>query len=69
MSESEYRETVSELARKARVTEPTVRTYADAGLLDYIRLSNGVRLFRNGQEARVREILARRMANRGRRTV
>jgi DNA-binding transcriptional MerR regulator len=64
----EYSDTNSKLARDAEVTAPTVTLYANLGLLDYIRSSNGTRLFRPGQAQRVREIYAERTANRGRRT-
>lgn len=60
-----YIETTSELARKACVAQPTIRKYADAGLLDFVKASDGTRLFRAGQAEKVREIYARRMANRG----
>jgi DNA-binding transcriptional MerR regulator len=62
----EYVDTTSTLARLAEVTAPTVALYADLGLLDYIRASNGMRLFRSGQAARVREIYVARIASRGR---
>jgi hypothetical protein len=62
-----YDETTGDLARKSATTGPTVIKYCDLGLLDFIRLKNGTRLLRRGQEARVREILARNLANRGRR--
>lgn len=61
-----YTDTTSALARQAEVTPPTVRKYADLGLLDFVVASNGVRLYRSGQAERVREIYARRMATRGR---
>jgi DNA-binding transcriptional MerR regulator len=61
-----YTDTTSTLARAANVTAPTVRLYADLGLLDFQRASNGVRLFRAGQAPKVREIFSQRMAKRGR---
>jgi DNA-binding transcriptional MerR regulator len=64
-----YTETSSALARAASVTQPTVRKYADAGLLDLIVASDGTRLFRVGQAELVREIYRKRMAGRGRRRV
>jgi DNA-binding transcriptional MerR regulator len=61
-----YCDTTSKLAREAQVTYPTIRKYADLGLLDFIVASNGVRLFRPGQADRVRKIYAERMNSRGR---
>ncbi len=65
----EYQDTTGKLARQADVSQPTVRKYADAGLLDFIVASDGTRLFRRDQAARVQEIYASRMARRGRPTV
>jgi DNA-binding transcriptional MerR regulator len=64
----QYTETTGKLAREAAVTVPTIALYADLGLLDYIRCSNGTRLFREGQALAVRKIYGERMANRGRRS-
>lgn len=64
----QFTDTSSELARQARVTQPTIRAYADAGLLEYVTASDGTKLFRAGQAPKVREIYAQRMANRGRRS-
>lgn len=64
----EYRHTSGELARHAQVTAATVTAYAKAGLLDFIVISNGTRLFRAGQAPRVRAIYTERMASRGRRS-
>lgn len=61
-----YTDTTSALARESKVTAPTIRLYADLGLLDFQRASNGVRLFRAGQADRVRKIYEQRMAKRGR---
>jgi DNA-binding transcriptional MerR regulator len=63
---SQYTDTSGVLARDSETTTPTVRLYADLDLLDYIVISNGVRLFRKGQAEAVRRIYADRMANRGR---
>jgi DNA-binding transcriptional MerR regulator len=63
---SEYTETTGELAREGRVTVPTIRLYAALGLLDFVVISNGTRLFRRGQGAVVREIFESRRALRGR---
>lgn len=62
-----YTETSSQLARNAEVTAALIRLYAGLGLLDYIRASNGTRLFRAGQAEKVREIYTQRMARAGRR--
>ena len=62
-----YTDTTSKLARLARVTPATVRLYADLNLIDYVRASNGDRLFREGQAERVQEIYRERIARRGRR--
>lgn len=67
MATNIFDETTGALARAAEVTVPTIQKYADLGLLEYRRASNGVRLFRRGQAGRVREILGERLANRGRR--
>ena len=63
----DFTETTGTLARKAGHASPTIRVYADLGLLDYVRAANGVRLFRTGQEDRVRQLCAERIARRGRR--
>ncbi len=65
----DYTDTSSTLARQAEVTQPTIRKYADAGLLDFVVASDGTRLFRKGQSDRVRSIYAERMARRGRKVV
>lgn len=67
VTEDTFDETTGALARAAGVTVPTVQKYADMELLDYRRASNGTRLFRRGQSEKVRQILAERLANRGRR--
>jgi hypothetical protein len=63
-----YTDTTGKLARESGVTVVTVALYADLGLLDSIRSSNGTRLFRSGQAPVVRKIYGERMANRGRRS-
>jgi DNA-binding transcriptional MerR regulator len=63
-----YSDTSGKLARDSEVTSVTIALYADMGLLDFIRSSNGVRLFRPGQAGRVRQIYTERMASRGRRS-
>lgn len=63
---TEFSDTTGELARTSATTPATVRVYAALGLLEYRVASNGMRLFRKGQAERVREILAERLAGRGR---
>jgi DNA-binding transcriptional MerR regulator len=63
-----YTDTTSKLARDSKLTAPTIRVYADKGLLDFVLASNGTRLFREGQAARVRAIYRERIARRGRRS-
>ncbi len=63
-----YKDTSGKLARDAETTVPTVLLYARLGLLDFIVASNGVKLFRDGQAERVREIKRQRLEARARRT-
>jgi hypothetical protein len=63
---ADYVDTSSRLARLAEVTEPTVRKYANQGLLDFVLASNGTRLFRTGQAELVKKICATSIAKRGR---
>jgi hypothetical protein len=63
-----YEDTTGALARRAETTVQSVIKYCELGLLDFITLPNGMRLLRRGQEERVRQIRAQRLANRGRRT-
>jgi DNA-binding transcriptional MerR regulator len=60
----DYTETTTKLARDSEKTQPTIRKYADLGLLDFIIASDGTRLFRPGQAAKVKKIYAARMAGR-----
>ena len=62
-----YTVTSGALAREAGTSVPTIALYAKKGWLDYVVASNGVKLFKSGQAAKVRKILAQRMANRTRR--
>jgi hypothetical protein len=59
---AEYTETATKLGRDSGKTSTTIRKYADEGWLDYIVASNGTRLFKPGQAAKVKEIYAARMA-------
>lgn len=61
-----FTETTGSIARAAAADTGTVRNYADQRLIECIRLANGVRLFRPSAVLRVRELLAQRMARRGR---
>ena len=64
----QFTDTTSQLAREAAVTAQTVVVYADKGWLEHIRLpGTGMRLFRTGQAAKVREIYLERLSLRGRR--
>lgn len=63
----EFSETSGTLARAAGVTVQTIVAYANAGLLEHYKISNGTRLFRSGQADKVRQIYAARIANRGKR--
>jgi len=62
-----YTDTSGKLARESGTTVPTVTAYARLGLLDFIVSSNGTRLYKAGQSAKVQKIYAERMAGRGRR--
>lgn len=61
-----YTRTTGQVAREAGVSQQTVRLYATLGLLQHITASNGTRLFSAEAAGQVREICARRVANRGR---
>jgi DNA-binding transcriptional MerR regulator len=64
--ETQFTDTSGTLARNAGVTVATISLYAGMGLLEFVRISNGTRLFRVGQAEKVRAIYTERMANRGR---
>jgi DNA-binding transcriptional MerR regulator len=64
--ESAFTETTGSVARAGEVSQPTVRLYADLGLLEFITDSRGNRLFRRGTGDVVRRIYVERMAHRGR---
>jgi DNA-binding transcriptional MerR regulator len=59
--------TTGRIAREAGVTPATVRLYADMGLIAHRVASDGTRLFSADAAQAVRDILAQRLANRGRR--
>lgn len=65
MPDPAFTKTAGTLAREAGVSRPTVTTYAELGLIEFRLASNGIRLFRDDAAPAVREILARRLANRG----
>jgi DNA-binding transcriptional MerR regulator len=60
--------TVGGLARAASVSEETVRTYADQGLIPHTRDSSGRRIFRASAVDAVRACYARRLLMRGKTT-
>jgi single-stranded DNA-binding protein len=64
---TDFTDTTGTLAHQAKCSQRTIIEYCDAGLLEFVTLSNGMRLLRRGQKARVRKLLAQRLANRGRR--
>jgi hypothetical protein len=65
-----YTDTSSRLARDSETCNAIIRLYARLGLLDYVVASNGVKLFRQGQAALVRQIKQERLARRfGRRHI
>ena len=61
-----YARTTGQVAREAGVSQPTVRLYANLGLLECITASDGTRLFPAGAADLVRQICRQRLANRGR---
>lgn len=58
--------TTGQVAREAGVSQPTVRLYADLGLIACVTASDGTRLFSADAADLVRQIRTRRLANRGR---
>ncbi len=62
-----YTETSTQIAQRAGVLSETVRNYDALGLLDSIRLANGVRLFKPSAADLVRQLKIARIANRGNR--
>jgi DNA-binding transcriptional MerR regulator len=53
-------ETTGSVARAAGVLPETVRAYCDAELVEFIRLANGVRMFKPSAIDRVRAVHAAR---------
>jgi DNA-binding transcriptional MerR regulator len=60
-----FTETTTAIAREVPCASPTVRHYTDLGWLPHIVTSNGIRLYQKSVTNTVRQILARRLANRG----
>jgi DNA-binding transcriptional MerR regulator len=58
--------TTGQVAREAGVSQPTVRLYANLGLLPHVVASDGTRLFPAEAADRAREICAERLSHRGR---
>jgi len=54
MDNAPYDVTTGELANNSKTSLQTIIKYCDLGLLDHIRLRNGSRLLRRGQEDRGR---------------
>ena len=63
----DYDQTSGSLARNSEASVVTINKYADEGVLQYRRASNGTRLFKRGQEDVVRQEMARRLSKRGNR--
>ncbi|HXP99226.1 MAG TPA: MerR family DNA-binding transcriptional regulator [Solirubrobacteraceae bacterium] len=62
-----FTETTGSIARLAGVSAPTVRLYADSGLIEYVMAANHTRLYRPEAAEEVKALLAKRLANRGQR--
>jgi DNA-binding transcriptional MerR regulator len=56
MTAENFSETTSSVARQAGVLAETVRLYGKLGLLECLRLPNGIRLFKPSAADRVRKI-------------
>jgi DNA-binding transcriptional MerR regulator len=61
-----YGRTSGQVAREASVSQPTVRLYANLGLVPHITASDGTRLFSAEAADLVRQIYSQRLARRGR---
>jgi DNA-binding transcriptional MerR regulator len=64
----EFTETTSAIAAKSGSNANLVRLYADQGLIESRKLSNGVRLLRPSAANQVRAIKAKNLKKRGRRS-
>jgi DNA-binding transcriptional MerR regulator len=60
-----YVETTSSMGRKVGILPATLLNYVRLGLVQARRLPNGQHLFRASDEKLIREINAKRLANRG----
>lgn len=60
-----FSETTNAIAAAVPCDAGTVRDYCDWGLLEHLRLANGVRLLKPSAVARARAIRAERLARRG----
>jgi DNA-binding transcriptional MerR regulator len=67
MQATQFTQTTGAIARAGDVSQPTVRHYAELGLLEFVQDSRGNRLFRPDAGQEVRRIYEQRMATRGRR--
>lgn len=65
MSPDSFIETTSSVARRAGVLAETVRLYGKLGLIDFLTLPNGTKLYQASTADRVKEIYRERMARRG----
>jgi hypothetical protein len=65
MAGDELGDTPSTLAPRVPCTATIIRSYCKKGLLDYVVLPTGMYLLKRGQEGKVRAILKRNLANRG----
>jgi len=62
----DYTETSGDVARRAGVSQVLVQQYARKGLLEFVELANGTRLFRASAADQVRQLKADRLAKRRR---
>ena len=62
--ETGFTETSGAIARQSGACQAVVQSYARAGLIEFIVLENGLRLFKREAADQVREIKARNIANR-----
>ena len=63
--DSEFSETTGSIARLVPCQPQLVRTYSDAGWVEFRRLADGTRVYRPDAAMRVREIKEQRLARRG----
>jgi DNA-binding transcriptional MerR regulator len=65
MHADDFVEMVGKVARDGEVSPPTVRLYAKLGLIEVRKASNGFDLYQRGAGAKVKQIHAERLKNRG----